>query len=530
MRQIFARKTDLIQAVGLKIDNAQNCKAWLAQLPLSNAPVAQGALAAQLKLLNEAEVTAAARLKVMEQLREPVLFVQGERAKRYSNQPVPLDLTAAAVWVDVIALWQAMLQGYEACLGVDALSRPLVHQRLLEYTGLVMEDHNRIYRVVPAAWWQRLHKAYEAAETAGLADAAVIDTVNPDAADTTCTATYLQVLLVQQCTPDALTLAQFNAVVRWVKQWAPLAALTKAPMAGAARQLAVELDGDGGARDAATLQPAPNVRYLDLERLGAMLLQLVAALRNGKSPAELALGAEIRQPGCEALLLLLGAQWCGMGAGRVEERNPSSLKVMVSMSIAAMHYHLTGRAFRQPGAQLSKREEEDMQLFGRVSERTEQALLSQRSGALETWEIINHSRSGILGMCRRPDAATRISHNQLLGLRTAGGRTFYLGVVQRILIDDTGAVSIGLRVIPGTPQPIAARLVGAVAADGQKYDRALLMPADEARKVPESLILAPNSYQPNRAVNLFIEAMRPVKLTAVLDKGINFERCAIADA
>ena len=521
----------LTPAVGLKIDSAQNCKAWLAQLPLSNAPVAQAALTAQLKLLNEADIAPAARLKVMELLREPVSFVQGERAKRYSNQPVPLDLTAAAAWVDVISLWQAVLQGYDACLGVEALSRPLVHVRLLEYTGLVMEDHNRIYRTIPAVWWQRLHKSYEAAESAGLADSAVIDTVNPDAADTTCTATYLQILLIQQCTPDALTLAQFNAVVRWVKQWAPLAALAKTPMADrAARQLAVVLDGDGGARDAATLQPAPNVRYLDFERLGAMLLQLVAALRNGKSPAELALGTDIRQPGCEALLLLLGAQWCGMGAGRVEERNPSSLKVMVSMSIAAMHYHLTGRAFRQPGAQLTKREEEDMQVFGRVSERTEQALLSQRSGALETWEIINHSRSGILGMCRRPDAATRLSHNQLLGLRTAGGRTFYLGVVQRILIDDAGAVSIGLRVIPGLPQPIAARLVGAIAADGNKYDRALLMSADEARKVPESLILAPNSYQPNRAVNLFIDAMRPVKLTSVLDKGVNFERCTIADA
>ena len=56
------------------------------------------------------------------------------------------------------------------------------------------------------------------------------------------------------------------------------------------------------------------------------------------------------------------------------------------------------------------------------------------------------------------------------------------------------------------------------------------MSADEARKVPETLILAPNSYQPNRAVNLFIDAARPVKLTGVLDKGINFERCTIADA
>jgi len=271
-----------------------------------------------------------------------------------------------------------------------------------------------------------------------------------------------------------------------------------------------------------------NVRYLELGRLGAMLAQTIAGLRNGKSPAELALGADLRRPDCENLLLLLNTQWCGVGSGRTEERSPSSLKVMVSMQIAAMHFHLSGRAFRQPGARLSKREEDDMQMFGHVSERTEKALLSQRSGALETWEIINHSRSGILGMCRQPDAATRISHNQLLGLRTATGKTFYLGTVQRLLIDESGAVSIGLRVIPGTPQPIAARIPGVVTVDGNKYDRALLMPADDTRKIPASLIMAPSAYQPNRHVDLYIDTQKPAKLTSLLDKGINFERTTFA--
>lgn len=509
----------------LKIKTEQDCRQWLAQLPLTNAQLAQTALSAQIKMLNTATVAPSARLKIMESLRSPVAFVQAERAKRFFNQPVPLDEPAAAGWSEVIALWDAMVQAYESCVGVDAVYMPQIYQRALEYAGLAMRDHNRIYRAIPAPRWQRFHALYSAVEATPHAATPVADAVGDDVPDASCTATYLRVLLLQHATPDALTLAQLTATERWLRQWTSLVTFVKTPGTDATiPRLAVLFGTGGGARDVADVQPAPNVRYLELDRLGAMLVQMIAGLRNGKSPADLALGAELRQPACENLLLLLTMQWCGTGKGRTEERSPSSIKVMVSMSIAAMHFHLTGRAFRQPGARLSKREEDDMQMFGRVSERTEQALLSQRSGALETWEIINHSRSGMLGMCRQPDAATRLSHNQLLGLRTATGRTFYLGVVQRIQVDESGAVAIGLRVIPGLPTPIAAKIHGVIAADGKYYDRALLMSPDEARKTPPSLIMAPASYQPNRKVDIHVDAAQEIRLTAVLDKGVNFER------
>ncbi len=509
----------------LKIKTEQDCRQWLAQLPLTNAQLAQTALSAQVKMLNAATLEPGARLKIMEALRSPVAFVQGERAKRFFNQPVPLEEPAAAGWNEVVALWDAMVEAYEACIGADDLYTPQIYQRALEYAGLAMRDHNRIYRAIPAARWQRFHALYAVVEATPHAATPVADPVAEDVPEASCTATYLRVLLLQHATPDALTLAQLTATERWLRQWTSLVTFVKTPGTDATiPRLAVLFGTGGGARDVGEVQPAPNVRYLELDRLGAMLVQMIAGLRNGKSPADLALGAELRQAACENLLLLLTMQWCGTGKGRTEERSPSSIKVMVSMSIAAMHFHLTGRAFRQPGSRLSKREEDDMQMFGRVSERTEQALLSQRSGALETWEIINHSRSGMLGMCRQPDAATRLSHNQLLGLRTATGRTFYLGVVQRIQVDESGAVSIGLRVIPGLPTPIAAKIHGVIAADGKHYDRALLMSPDEARKTPPSLIMAPSSYQPNRKVDIHVDSTQEIRLTSVLDKGVNFER------
>jgi hypothetical protein len=513
----------------LKIDTVKNCRDWLAQLPLTNAQQAHTALLAQLKTFNAATLAPADRLQVLELLREPVAFVQGERAKRYCNQPVPLETPIAAVWNDAIALWLAMAQGYQSCVDAGIMHLALVHQRALHYTGLAMYDHNRIYRAVPAGLWQQLHALYAAAEAHGIADATVSDVINHDAPNPSCASTYLHSLLAQHATPDALTLVQMAAVERWLKQWAPLVRLT--PAAGPDHPvppLAVVLGSGSGARSAKDLRPTANVRYLDLSGLGAMLAQMIAGLRNGKSPAELALGAEPRQPACENLLLVLNTQWCSAGDGRAEERSPASLKVLVSLTIAAMHYHLSGRAFRQPGTLLTKREEDDMQMFGHVSERTEQALLSMRSGALETWQIINHSASGVLGMCRQPDAVTRVSHNQLLGLRTAAGKTFYLGIVQRLSIDESGAVAVGLRVIPGVPQPVAVRVAGALTPDAKKYDRALLMPEDGARKIPASLVVAPAAYQPNRPVDLYIDAQKPAKFVSLLDKGVNFERATFA--
>ena len=69
----------------LRIDTLKNCKDWLAQLPLTNARQAHSLLLAQMKLLDAATLAAADRLQILEALREPVAFVRGERAMRYSG-------------------------------------------------------------------------------------------------------------------------------------------------------------------------------------------------------------------------------------------------------------------------------------------------------------------------------------------------------------------------------------------------------------------------------------------------------------
>ena len=78
--------------------------------------------------------------------------------------------------------------------------------------------------------------------------------------------------------------------------------------------------------------------------------------------------------------------------GRVEERNPSSLKVMVSMSIAAMHYHLTGRAFRQPGAAQDARDRAFRTALADVVDSDIELVLAAMNAAAERLGVAAASR------------------------------------------------------------------------------------------------------------------------------------------
>src|SRR5262249_1320407 len=154
---------------------------------------------------------------------------------------------------------------------------------------------------------------------------------------------------------------------------------------------------------------------------------------------------------CERLLQQLQIQWCAAGTGRADERTPASIKVMISPNIASMHFHLTGKAFRQPGGELTAAERQRLDMVGSVSEASGQALASQPSGALETWVIVNQRVSGFLGTAREKDVVNRISHHQLVALQPPAKKVMYLGVVQRLNVDETGTIWIGLRIILGTP-------------------------------------------------------------------------------
>ena len=137
----------------LQFTDSAGCRRWIEQLTLTNVQLTQQVLTAQLASLGAAQLPPLERLKILETLCEPVHFVQSESAKRYAGKPLPLETSEAAVWGNVIALWQELSRNYQQCLKAyregDLAIAPhaaLITLRCLRLLGSTLLDYYRIYR------------------------------------------------------------------------------------------------------------------------------------------------------------------------------------------------------------------------------------------------------------------------------------------------------------------------------------------------------------------------------------------------
>jgi hypothetical protein len=469
---------------------------------------------------------------MLELLREPVAAAQAALGKECRGRPLPLAAGDSEAWQRTVALWRAMAAGYDALIDTMAVTAPelaanapLICQRALRYTAAAMFEYSHIYHAVGGALWQQLHRLYVFSENAGFASTPVTDAVGRRAGPTSCAGTYAHTLLLHLAQPDALSNEELDIIDGWLEGWESLVKLAPDPLPqGTIPPLAVDLASQKGA-GLARQMPAAGVRHLNLDALSKTLRETSVALKQ-QTPEQLGLGSHPREA-CEKLLRLLHVQWCATGTGRADERTPASIKVMISPTLASMHFHLTGKAFRQPKAELTAAERQRLDMFGSVSEAGEKALASQRSAAVETWVIVNQSVSGFLGTAREKEITNRVSHHQLVALQPPARKVMYLGIVQRLNVDESGVMWIGLRIILGAPQAASAR---PIEPSGAKYERALLMPEDTARKIPASIVLMPGWFKPGRVVTLVVdkEKERRIKLQALLDAGENFERATYA--
>ena len=75
----------------LQLTDSASCARWIVALPITNVQHAQQLLAEQIAALTVSQLPTLEQLKILEALRETVLFAQAELAKRYIGKPLPLD-------------------------------------------------------------------------------------------------------------------------------------------------------------------------------------------------------------------------------------------------------------------------------------------------------------------------------------------------------------------------------------------------------------------------------------------------------
>lgn len=523
-------------AAASQFTDMHGCRKWLAGLPLTNIPNARDLLTGQLARLGSlATIAPTERFRMLETLLEAVLFVQAESSKKYAGKPLPLDAQETQAWDGVIALWQELLSNYAHCLQAyrdgDLHVAPhiaTITTRAIRARGALLRENYRAYRQPPGSSWRELHDLYTMAESHGFARIRVVDAFARDEQDSSCAETYLQAVLLHQANPFALSIRQSSFVERWLEKWAALVSLSPQPLPPSPiPPLAVDLASHAAAA-MVTADDAgiSTLRHLDLEQLSKMLRQTINLLKQGRTPAQLGLGDDARQPGCENLLMLLYVQWCRSGNARLEARSDTAEDAAVCFGLPAAHVQLNGgRHFRQPG-ELTALEKRHLETFGSLTRVTHEVLAPGDGGA-ESWHILNHSASGFMCMHRPRDGATRVSHNQLIAVRRESSRQFYLGVVQWLRMEEGGDMHCGVRLFPGAPQIVSARPSNFNPTTGTRFEQALLLPEIPAPATPATIILPAGWFQSGRFIEIVSDRKQVAKLVNLLEKGSDFDRGTI---
>lgn len=511
--------------------DAASARTWLENVPLANVAAAQQQLLAQMQEFNRYATKGVSRLAVLEAVREAVQFVEIEQARRFTNRALPMAEAESAVFDDTIALWEEMRLGYLRCLraviddeaGMRAQAA-LVCQRALAYSGLKMFHHHRAYRQVLARDWRALHEGYARAEQLGVAEDAVKDYLNRDVHDTSPRIAYMRALLLGMANPNELSQRQLTFVAFLLERWAGKVEIAReAPeedmpplVADLQSELCPERDGP----------QAAEARFLDVRRLAKSLRNRIGLLRKGESPAKLALGEDCVQPSCEQLLVFLYRQWRQTKQPRAAERKRVAETAQACNDLGAIHYYISGHVFKQPGEakELTSAQRDQIAAFGRLSTRDEDDYSVVHGYLLEHWQVEDESSQGLKMVRRAGNPGKRYSHGQLIGVRPADSRSFMLGQVRWLMQNDAGELYAGVRLLPGLPAAIAVRPTG-VNVIGAKYSQALSLTAASALNAPPSLVLAAGWFKPRRVVEVHVEGHSKVRLTEIIDRGTDYERC-----
>lgn len=506
-------------------------RAWLENLPLANVAESQRQLLEQLEQLGGLPLPAAGRLAVLEAFREAVHFVQIEQAKRFTNRALPMAAAEAAVFDTTVSLWEQMRRGYQRCveaaLAGDADMRAragLLCQRVLACAGLKMFHHHRAYRQVPPREWRAMHQAYREAEVLGVAEVGVKDYLNREVQDTSPRIAYVRAVLTALSNPNELSQRQLTFLTFLLERWSGKVALVlQRPDEGDLPPLVADLaSSQGPARGAAE---GAEVRYLDVTQLAKSLRNRIGLLRKGESPAKLALGEDCVQPSCEQQLVFLYRQWCQARPERSGDRRLVADSVEACQGLAAMHYFISGKAFRPPGerTELNQRERDEIATFGRLATRHEDTYGEAQGFRLERWQLADESLQGMRIVRPAAETGKRYAHGQLIAVKPADAKQFMLAQVRWLMTTESGELVAGVKRLPGLPEAIAVHATGLNAAR-ESWLPALALGSVPALGAPASLLLPAGWFRPGRVIERVAAALERVRLLQTLERGIDFER------
>src|SRR6185437_14167314 len=195
---------------------------------------------------------------------------------------------------------------------------------------------------------------------------------------------YVQVVLLQAAYLPEMTGAQIDFAEALLKQWLRKVRLAppSSPPAADPLPLVADLASSIGARPLARAELKPHHRIFDVEELSKSLRRRIHALQSDEDPAKLGLPPQAAGLDLSGQLKRLHKLWCE-GAPPRPPGKPSELKnAGVVFTIPEIHFFASG-------GKLSSQEKQDIEVFGRITERTQNRMQADRNYTAETWAVVD---------------------------------------------------------------------------------------------------------------------------------------------
>lgn len=519
----------------LTISDLESGTSFINRLPLANPAAAEQQLMQFLEALLETPPDPRDFFALLEQVRVPLSFVEEEMAARYHNKPLPLPSQEEEGFQRVIEIWRRMARAYASCAEQEEVDTDspeyaahiaTILHRCIFYSGMVILEHYRARRELPAGLWIDLHGYYASAEEWGVATVPVVNALEHVQQTTHCAAAYVTLLLIDVASPYSQSVRDLNLIRRWAAMWAPLVSLTPVSDEIEIPGFVVELMRDTGMHPTPYNEElSPDTRRLDTTRLGMQLNQTLNQLRQRIPPSQLNLGEETGSH-VTKLLTLLSRPWTQSTVPRKFRRFPTSGQTRVAVGFEAMHFFISGKEFIQPDTAETYSRDQFNQLFTfrHMADPAQQLVIEKPKTdfASDRWEVINHSASGF--RLSRSSVGQRMSHGQLLAICPHDGGQFILAQTSWLMQEQDGGLIIGVATLPGMPTAVGVRHSVIPRGGSDRFLRAFLMSGVPAIGEESSLVLPLGVYHASQLLDVASDTIWQVRMKNILQRGVDFER------
>src|SRR5450631_4377887 len=515
----------------LAFADADGCTAWLRAVPLTNIPRYYETILGQLKRLGEVDFAPRERARIAEIMREPVMFLHTELARRYAGKPQPASERENEAAEQALALWNALWTQYSACLkplleGDPELQgvKAKVLQRGLWVGKQLMLVYGLARRLPAPAVWQELHAYYRLAEILDCAVTAVSDELMPNAVGVSCYSTYCHALLLDLADPCAMTVRQIELTDRWLSMWArkvfPYAQQreTEGPL------IVIDLEAASGA----VLLPVGPRSVTEATRYGypAKIVTSVRGrlkrLASGANPAELQLGHDASVEACTTLLTYLDSRWYTLPPRRTTSAEPHGNVELCVGGLGAAYFRVAGRTFNSQDllGRLSYQGTQHLATLGALTDYDRNKEEAEKTWNWERWQ---GSSDWVSASVRRVASGQHRWHlDQLVVVRDE--ERIRCGYVTRVALDSHDDLAVTLKLWGGSPAATAVRALTSMLAEESPFPTVLLGVTPDEKA---SLIVPPRTFSAGRVVrSLASGPERRFRLTRLIQRGTDFERVA----